>query len=276
MLLNFFKKKEEIKKATPSVALNEKSNNESDRKGELGEYKIDIQLAQLPSGYKYISDVMLENPKSISGYSQIDHIVISLFGIYIIETKNYQGPIFGNRERKEWSVNGKFKMMNPFNQNYGHVQIVNKLLKYKYQDHFISIVSFTKRSTFKVEEKLRKISSNELLVYDVELSEFIHRKAAVLKLQLENPVIDKEECENIFTTLKSANISDNEKRKMHITSIQGKKRKTTKDHVVGNHKCTVCNEPVSQKVADYCSSSKKFEDKIYCYDHQNLLNRPNR
>lgn len=276
MLLNFFKKKQKTKKAAPSVALNGKSNKESVRKGELGEYKIDIQLAQLPASYKYISDVMLENSKSISGYSQIDHIVISPFGIYIIETKNYQGTIYGNRERKEWSVNGKFKMMNPFNQNYGHVQIVNKLLKNKYQDHFISIVSFTKRSTFKVEEELRKITSNELLVYDVELSEFIHRKAAVLKLQLKNPVIDEEESENILYTLKSANISDNEKRKMHINSIQGRKSKSTNDHVVGNYKCTVCNEPVSQKVAAYCFSSKKFEDKIYCYDHQNLLNRPNR
>lgn len=80
-------------------------------KGEIGEYKIDIQLSQFPKEYKYLSDIMIKNPKSISGYSQIDHLIIMPYGIFVIETKNYQGVIYGGKNRKTWLVNGKFKML---------------------------------------------------------------------------------------------------------------------------------------------------------------------
>ncbi|WP_257985616.1 nuclease-related domain-containing protein [Bacillus sp. V5-8f] len=71
------------------------------RKGELGEYKIDIQLDQLPKEFSHLSDKMVHNPKCISGYSQIDHIVITPYGIFVIETKNYQDTIYGAKNRKE-------------------------------------------------------------------------------------------------------------------------------------------------------------------------------
>ncbi|GGA43243.1 nuclease-related domain-containing protein [Psychrobacillus lasiicapitis] len=83
------------------------------RKGELGEYKIDIQLSQMPIEYnKYLSDLLIRNPKSSTGYSQIDHVIITPYGLFVIETKNYQGTIYGGKDRKTWSINGKFKMMN--------------------------------------------------------------------------------------------------------------------------------------------------------------------
>lgn len=98
----------------------------------------------------------------------MDHVVLTPFGIFVIETKNYQGIIYGSKERKTWLVNGKFKMMNPFVQNYGHIRALTSLLDKKYQDKFISMVSFTKRCTFKVDLDYRKIASNEIIVYDIE------------------------------------------------------------------------------------------------------------
>ncbi|WP_053072064.1 nuclease-related domain-containing protein [Ornithinibacillus contaminans] len=88
------------------------------RKGEIGEYKINIQLDQLPKEYRHLVDIMVENPKSTSGYSQIDHVLLTPYGIFVIETKNYQGTIYGGKNRKQWSVNGKFKMMNPFKKSH--------------------------------------------------------------------------------------------------------------------------------------------------------------
>ncbi|MGD6778520.1 nuclease-related domain-containing protein [Sutcliffiella horikoshii] len=140
----------------------------ANRKGEIGEFNIDIQLDQLPNGYRYLSDLLLKNPRAKSGYSQVDHVVLTPFGIFVIETKNYQGIIYGSKERKTWLVNGKFKMMNPFVQNYGHIRALTSLLDKKYQDKFISMVSFTKRCTFKVDLDYRKIASNEIIVYDIE------------------------------------------------------------------------------------------------------------
>ncbi|WP_238473795.1 nuclease-related domain-containing protein [Paenisporosarcina cavernae] len=120
MFFSFFKKK--TKDSTnnefnkKSIPTKKKNSVSASRKGELGEYKIDIQLDQLPAPTKHLSDIMVKNPKSLSGFSQIDHVVITTHAIFVIETKNYQGTIYGAKERKEWSVNGKFKMMNPFSK----------------------------------------------------------------------------------------------------------------------------------------------------------------
>jgi hypothetical protein len=81
------------------------------RIGELGEYKINIQLDQLPKDCKYLSDLLVSNSKSRTGYSQIDHLVISPYGLFVIETKNYSGEIKGKRDDKNWIVNNRLKCL---------------------------------------------------------------------------------------------------------------------------------------------------------------------
>jgi hypothetical protein len=93
LLLNFLKKKKENpqpkQKKKPSQLPKKTNEAVSARKGELGEYKIDIQLDQLPKDCRYLSDLLVRNPKAKSGYSQIDHVVFTPYGIFTIETKNY-------------------------------------------------------------------------------------------------------------------------------------------------------------------------------------------
>jgi hypothetical protein len=280
MFLNFlFKNKNNNlntdKKPTPNkpaiVSTDEKLRNErmAARKGEIGEYKIDIQLSQLPKECMYLSDLLISNPKSTSGYSQIDHVIITPYGLFVIETKNYQGTIYGGKDRKTWLINGKFKMMNPLMQNYGHIQALKRLIDVKFHDYIISMVSFTKRCTFKIEVELRKIHSNELVIYDVELTEFINRKIAILKYQNQNPFLMKEDIENIYNSLLSSNISDPSIRKQHVDTIQREKNNEVKIEV--ESKCIVCQKPVSEKVKSFCLSNKKFQGKIYCYEHQKTL-----
>ncbi|WP_158068780.1 nuclease-related domain-containing protein [Domibacillus epiphyticus] len=38
---------------------------------------------------------------------------VTPYGLFVIETKNYQGTIYGGKDRKSGLINGKFKMMNP-------------------------------------------------------------------------------------------------------------------------------------------------------------------
>ncbi|WP_306807281.1 nuclease-related domain-containing protein [Mesobacillus jeotgali] len=83
-----------------------------------------------------MSYLLIKNPKAKSGYSQIDHVVLTPYGIFVIETKNYQGMIYGGKDRKIWSVNGKFKMMNPFVQNYGHIKALASLIDRKFKESF--------------------------------------------------------------------------------------------------------------------------------------------
>lgn len=284
MFFNIFKKKnqsqnrsngrkyvEKSKQTNTSIATDrEKKEQVAIRKGEIGEYKIDIQLSQFPKEYKYLTDIMVKNPKSSTGFSQIDHILITSYGIFVIETKNYQGTIYGGKNRKEWNINGKFKIMNPFYQNFGHIKVIQSLLENKLNEHFISIVSFTKRCKFKVELDLRKIQSDELIVYDIELSEFINRKININKIKNNGlPLLSSDEIEKVYSSILSANITDQNLREQHVSSI--KKTKKEQDKKVDkqdSQKCVICHKAVSEKVAAYCHSNKKFEGKVYCYQHQ--------
>lgn len=63
------------------------------------------QLIGLPSQYKVLNDLLVTNPKSRSGYSQIDHVVIGPRAIFVIETRNLTtGEIRGGRREANWSV----------------------------------------------------------------------------------------------------------------------------------------------------------------------------
>src|SRR5699024_7445101 len=190
------------------------------RKGEIGEYKIDIQLSQFPKNYKFLNDIMVENPESISGYSQIDHIIVTPYGIFVIEVKNYLGTIYGGKERRTWLVNGKFKMMNPLFQNYGHIKAIKNVLNKGREHTFISLITFTKRCTLKIGEDIRHISSDEMVIYDFYLSETINRKISIAKLQSDASLYSDKDIESIHSTIYASNITDPEKRHEHNRMIQ--------------------------------------------------------
>ena len=270
LFLNLFKKKEKVSKPKQELAITSKPKRSKEyvasRKGEIGEFKIDIQLGQLPEGYRYLSDLLLKNSRAKSGYSQVDHVVLTPFGIFVIETKNYQGIIYGSKERKTWMVNGKFKMMNPFVQNYGHIRALTSLLDKKYHDKFISMVSFTKRCTFKVDLDYRKIASNEIIVYDIELSEFLHRKVSVLKIQHKETLLNEHDIATIYHTFSKANITDSVIREEHKRAL-----KADSSAVGSNRNCSICQKPVSDKVQSFCLANKKFKGNIYCFEHQKTV-----
>ncbi|MBM7572722.1 nuclease-related domain-containing protein [Aquibacillus albus] len=272
LFLNFLRKKKNAAKPKQAKTTSSKPKRTNDqvatRKGEIGEYKIDIQLDQLPKDCRYLSDLLVKNPKAKSGYSQIDHVVLTPYGIFVIETKNYQGTIYGGKDRKTWLINGKFKMMNPFVQNYGHIKALTSFIDKKYHDLFISMVSFTKRCTFKVGLDYRKIASNEMIVYDIELSEFIHRKVSVLKIHHKVPLLTKDDISTIYNAFAMANITDPKVREEHKRAL---KTNTSKEKTSSSFTCTVCNKPVSDKVKTYCLANKKFNGKIYCYEHQKTV-----
>ena len=62
-------------------------------RGRRGERKVARLLDRLPKDrYFVINDLML---LSEGRSSQIDHIVVSEFGVFIIETKTFSGKIYG-------------------------------------------------------------------------------------------------------------------------------------------------------------------------------------
>lgn len=98
--------------------------------------------------YQRFHDVIV--PAS-NGTTQIDHLVVSPFGLFVIETKNISGWIFGSQDQKKWSQSlyGKtFSFQNPLMQNYRHTKC---LAEYLDIDHSLihPIVFFASSCTFK-------------------------------------------------------------------------------------------------------------------------------
>lgn len=85
--------------------------------------------------------------------TQIDHIVVSRFGVFVIETKNYQGWIFGNEHQKMWTqklYQKSYQFQNPLHQNYRHIKTLQHLLSDVIEPEDLhSVVVFVGESTFK-------------------------------------------------------------------------------------------------------------------------------
>lgn len=99
-------------------------------KGWLGEIETQFGMwAKLDSNdYRRFHNVIFP---TFNGTTQVDHILVSIYGIFVIETKNINGWIFGSDTAKQWtqSLYGKkYKFQNPIHQNYRHTKAVAQFL----------------------------------------------------------------------------------------------------------------------------------------------------
>jgi Nuclease-related domain len=88
------------------------------------------------------------------GTTQIDHILVSRFGMFVIETKDYKGWIFANAKHATWTqvlYRWKFKFQNPIFQNMRHVRAVQELLDFLPPEAIKSVDVFTGRAEFKTD-----------------------------------------------------------------------------------------------------------------------------
>src|SRR5690242_11279128 len=88
-----------------------------------------------------------------SGTTQIDHVLVAETGIFVIETKHYQGWIFGDENQKDWTqviFKKKSRFQNPVRQNYGHVKALQALFTLA-EANFIGAVVFTGDAEFKTD-----------------------------------------------------------------------------------------------------------------------------
>lgn len=119
-------------------------------KGMVGEAFINlgIRLFLDQREYHLLKDVTLPTPQ---GTTQIDHVIVSRFGLFVIETKNIKGWIFGNPAHKSWTqqlYRRRHTFQNPLHQNYLHLMTLKSLLGLA--DHQLhSIIYFIGDCTFK-------------------------------------------------------------------------------------------------------------------------------
>ena len=121
-------------------------------KGVFGEWQVNllIKLFLNKADYHLIKNVTLP---TADGTTQIDHIIVSKYGIFVVETKNMKGWIFGTAHQKMWTqkiYRHTSKFQNPIHQNYKHVKTLQSCLGIE-GDNVFSVIIFIGDSHFKTE-----------------------------------------------------------------------------------------------------------------------------
>ncbi|MBQ0062743.1 MAG: NERD domain-containing protein [Prevotella sp.] len=173
-------------------------------KGTLGEMYVAKKLQRkLPDDFIIVNDVILP---SLYGTTQIDHIVFSPYGIFIIETKNYKGWITGTDESEYWQKNvygNKYKFRNPLMQNFSHQKAIQAILPLD-NYCFHSIVVFSNKASL-------NLSTRNIVVNNNRLIESI--------LSFTTIVIPKEDIQGYVNRILEASIRGKEAKKLHVANV---------------------------------------------------------
>jgi len=142
---------ETFKKSKYSEASGNSFMNTRFNTGNYGEYLIFAKLEILPGHNRLLANVYV--PKEDGTTSEIDVIMIAQNGIFVFESKNYSGWIFGDEKQSMWTqtLEGglKNKFYNPVRQNKAHINALSKYLGGIEANIFRSYVIFSERCELK-------------------------------------------------------------------------------------------------------------------------------
>ena len=204
-----------------------------DFRGFMGEFWVKLELSKLPKDkYLVLNNIMVETN---NGTHQIDHLVISKYGIFVIEMKNYYGLITGNEYSNKWTQHlgkNKYYFNNPIHQNYGHIQALKELLMLE-DNNFISIICVSNQAKIKV-------NSNTKVVY---LDYLIKTISEYNELVVDNDINE------IYEKIVSLNIKDRKKRKKHVEDI--KENIKVDNEKVDNMICPKCGGNLIERNGKY-------------------------
>ena len=215
-----------------------------DNIGKAGERRVARKLDWLPKEYVVLNDIMLPTQY---GTTQIDHIVVSPYGIFVIETKNYKGWIFGHENSEEWrqSLLGKkrfwgwsseqHRFRNPIRQNQAHTRAIKRLASEIGIFPIIPIVVFSDRAD------LRITTPNHIVVNWSSLRRVIK--------QFNIQCIPDKEIKRIITKINAANIIEEHVRKSHAIAVQQTQQR--KQQQLANRICPQCHSALVERNGRY-------------------------
>lgn len=164
-------------------------------KGFIGELIVSTAIKKTATEDKVqylINDVILKDETGKT--SQIDHILINQNGVYIIETKNYKGTIYGD----EWDFNwiqelnngDQYEFYSPVRQNQTHINMVKKALQMQVPVYSIiifvrgNIDNVNSNKVYKLKAFTENIKYNEKIRISVETVEEVY---TILQDYKDNP-----------------------------------------------------------------------------------------
>jgi hypothetical protein len=157
--------------------------------------------------YAVINDILLPSAGNTS-YAQIDHVVVSRFGIFCIETKSHIGWIYGNHRNEYWDqyiFKNKFQFRNPLHQNYGHIKALERVLSHRIHSPISSLIVFPNADQVKVDGNDTVGDISDILEKIENCTDIIYTAA---------------ECEAICETIKAQAITSGKARVQHVSEIQ--------------------------------------------------------
>ena len=181
-------------------------------KGIFGERTVARKLSKLDkNNYKILHDLLL--PSINGNFSQIDHVIISRFGIFCIETKAHVGIISGNIHEKEWMqtiYQKQTKFYNPLWQNNSHVRTIKNIISAQYPKVLIiPIIVFTKAKR----------------VYAQGTTSLCNTDDLIQKIEsYTNIIYDESVCNEIYAILSQAHVYDKRLREVHVQRVSNFKK----------------------------------------------------
>ena len=161
------------------------------------------------------------------------HIVISDYGIFVIETKNYKGWVFGDENSKYWTqviYKRKERLYNPIRQNHGHIRALKDCLNGFQGLKYVSIIVFHTKADLKV-------STNTNVIYSHRLIKTIKKYSG------EN--LTETEKEELFQKILTSNVIKTYDAREHIKSIKQRVRKS--EIAIAENKCPQCRGNLVQR-----------------------------
>ena len=171
----------------------------ADRRGQYGENKVRKVLRGLGNEYTVFNDIRLPAPRGKS--TQIDHLVVSPYGVTVIETKNWSKAwLFCGPADRHWTLlrtygRKKTQAPNPFKQNEWHLKAVLRATDLK-REHLKNMVVLASNNC-----KL-KTAQPEGLFYADELNGYFRRQR--------EEVLSDEEIEQVIRQINDAEVSSSE------------------------------------------------------------------
>jgi len=129
-------------------------------RGWFGEKKtaFNLWLSLNSNVYRRFHDVIIP---SKNGTTQIDHLLVSPFGLFIVETKNKKGWIFGSEDRPKWTqtlYGKKYSFQNPIRQTFRQKKVLSEFLGLN-ESKIHSVIYFVGDSKFKTQLPANVIDS---------------------------------------------------------------------------------------------------------------------
>lgn len=169
-------------------------------KGARGEYLLYKELNCLKGKKKFLFNLYIPTKNN---YTEVDLIMINKNGIFVFESKNYSGTIYGDEHCGTWTQfftqKQKYSFYNPIIQNNGHIIALRNLLG---DMPMYNIVVFPDDTIVKC-----KFRRNDIAVLQLsEVNDFVKRRRRTTSFDLEKVYNDLKLFENASKKIKKEHL----------------------------------------------------------------------